>query len=125
MVLEGPPIVDVMPELTRGEYLEALRGYLLDADWLVSLNDAGDRYYAVITMCRGLRSFQTDDYVSKREGARWASTALPEFAPLIAEALVWRTAGPNARVEDALPEPDVRRLVMLCQERVRLLGRPS
>jgi streptomycin 3"-adenylyltransferase len=121
IVLGGPPTADVIPRITRSEYLEALRGYLLDGDWLVSLDDAGDRCYAVLTMCRGLRSVETGDHVSKREGARWASTALPEYAPLIAVALAWRTAAPNARDDNALPEPDVRRLVVLVQERVRSL----
>jgi hypothetical protein len=108
-----------MPGLTRSEYLEALRGYLLDADWLMSLDDAGDRCYAVLTMCRGLRGLEHGDYVSKREGARWASTALPEYAPLIAAALAWRAAAPNARDDNAVPGPEVRRLVMPVQERIR------
>ena len=41
-------------------------------------------------MYRGLRTWQTGEHVSKREAACWACVALPEHAPLIRDALVWR-----------------------------------
>jgi hypothetical protein len=84
IVLEGKPIEEVIPQVTRVEYIATLRDYLLRPDWLRSVDDARDRCYAVLTFCRGLRSLETGDYVSKKDGAVWASATMPEFAPLIA-----------------------------------------
>lgn len=119
IVLDGPPIVEVMPVITREEYIEAVRGHLLDPDWLVSLGDAGDRCYAVLTMCRGLRSIETGDYVSKRGGAVWASGAMPKYESLIAAAMAWRLAAPNDHDDTTLPMPAVLQLLVDIQRRAR------
>ena len=119
VVLVGPPIAEVMPVITREEYIGAVRGYLLDPDWLVSLDDAGDRCYAVLTMCRGLHSIGTGGYVSKSDGAVWASRAMPEYQSLIAAAAAWRLSTPNDRDDTTLPMPQVRQFVVDMQRRVR------
>ena len=119
VVLVGPPIAEVMPVITREEYIGAVRGYLLDPDWLATLKDAGDRCYAVLTMCRGLRSIETGDYVSKGDGAKWASSAMPEYESLIAAAMAWRLAAPNDRDDTTLPLLEVRHFVIDIQQRIR------
>src|SRR6185437_13654186 len=43
--------------------------------------------YAILTMCRALYTFKTTDFVSKRQAALWAQTAMPEWAPVIRRAL--------------------------------------
>lgn len=41
IVLDGPPIVEVVPVITREEYIEAVRGYLLDpTGWCRSVTRA-------------------------------------------------------------------------------------
>lgn len=119
IVLDGPPIREVMPVITREEYIKAVRGYLLDPDWLASLEDPDNRAYAILTMCRGLRSIQTGEYVSKRDGAEWASGAMPEYESLIAAAMAWRLAASNERDDTTLPLPEARHFVIDIQQRVR------
>jgi hypothetical protein len=80
-----------VPEITHGEYVEGVRQHLLT--WRDSLDDLeleGDQAYAILTMCRGLRTIRTGEHVSKREAARWASEQLPDHADLIRDALEWR-----------------------------------
>lgn len=84
VALRGPAIDSLVPEITQAEYVDAVRQHLLTwRDSLDDLESQGDQAYAVLTMCRGLRTLRTDDHVSKREAARWASEELPEHADLI------------------------------------------
>ena len=87
----GPPAASLVPLISRDEYVEAVRQHMLD--WPYSVDGfvtQGDQAYAILTMCRGLRTWRTGEHVSKREAARWACVALPEYAQLIRDALVWR-----------------------------------
>jgi len=51
---------------------------------------AGSLAYAVLTICRSLCLVKAGRHVSKREGAHLAAARMPEFAPLISEALTRR-----------------------------------
>jgi hypothetical protein len=91
ITLRGPSIASLVPEITHSEYVEGVRQHLLT--WRESLDDLesrGDQAYAILSMCRGLRTVRTGDHVSKREAARWASEELPQEADLIRDALEWR-----------------------------------
>ena len=66
-------------------------------DPLDDLESRGDQAYAILSMCRGLRTVGTGDDVSKREAARWASEELPEHADLIRDALEWRARSRGGR----------------------------
>jgi predicted nucleotidyltransferase len=91
VALRGPAIDSLVPEITHGEYVDAVRQHLLTwRDSLEDLESQADQAYAVLTMCRGLRTLRTGEHVSKREAARWASEELPEHADLIRDALEWR-----------------------------------
>ena len=59
-------------------------------DWVDGIVTQGDQAYAILTLCRGLRTWRTREHVSKREAALWACEALPEHAQLIRDAVVWR-----------------------------------
>lgn len=115
VTLHGPPAATLVPPIGHGDHAEAVRRHLLDPGWLDGATTPGDRAYAILTMCRGLRTVTTGDHVSKREGARWASEALPEHADLIHDALAWRSGSPGARPPD---EAATRRLVSTVQRRV-------
>ncbi len=89
VALFGPPPTEVVPAISKAEYVEAVRRHLLT--WPTDeLGMVGAQAYAILTMCRGLRTVRTGEYVSKREAARWASEQLPEYAELIRTALRWR-----------------------------------
>lgn len=80
-----------MPVISSDEYVEAVRQHVLDWPDLVDEPlTRGEQAYAILTMCRGLRTWRTGQHVSKREAARWACEALPEHAPLIQAAVAWR-----------------------------------
>jgi predicted nucleotidyltransferase len=101
VTLLGPPATEVVPVISKSEYVEAVRQLILTwpTDELAVL---GAQAYAILTMCRGLRTVRTGEYVSKREAARWASEQLPEYAGLIRTALLWREERRGA-TDDATP----------------------
>lgn len=91
IALLGPPATSLVPVISSDEYVEAVRQHVLDWPDLVDESlTRGEQAYAILTMCRGLRTWRTGQHVSKREAARWACEALPEHAPLIHDAVAWR-----------------------------------
>jgi Domain of unknown function (DUF4111) len=90
IALHGPPVDQVAPLITREEYVEGLRQHPSDPGWLDATVSPGACAYAILSMCRGLRTCRTGEHVSKREGASWASRSMPEDAALIGDALAWR-----------------------------------
>jgi hypothetical protein len=91
VALAGPLPTSVVPNISHHEYVEAVRAHMLAwPDWAGGLETRGAQAYAVLTMCRGLRTWRTREHVSKREAARWASEELPEHEQLIRDAVVWR-----------------------------------
>jgi predicted nucleotidyltransferase len=72
ITLRGPDIASLVAAITNSEYVEGVRQHLLT--WRGSLDDLesrGDQAYAILSMCRGLRTLRTGEQVSKREAARW------------------------------------------------------
>jgi len=89
--LLGPPPSALVPPIAHDEWVQAVRQHMRACpQWLDSNAGPGAQAYAILTMCRGLRACRTGDHVSKREAARWACEQIPEQAPLIRDALVWR-----------------------------------
>jgi hypothetical protein len=110
IALRGPPAASVVPVISRSEYVEAVRQHLLT--WPDPANEVlarGDHVYAILTMCRGLRTCRTGDHVSKREAARWACEELPEHAELIRDALVWRAQSRDGMGIDGTATRDATR----------------
>jgi predicted nucleotidyltransferase len=106
VTLFGPPVADVVPTISKREYVETVRQHMLTfSRWTDDLATLGNQAYAILTMCRGLRTVRTGEYVSKREAARWASEQLPAYEELIRTALLWRDErrGPTY---DATPTRD-------------------
>jgi hypothetical protein len=101
--LLGPLATEVVPVISKHEYVEAVRQHMLTfSRWTDDLATLGNQAYAILTMCRGLRTVRTGEYVSKREAARWASEQLPAHAELIQTALLWREERRGA-TDDATP----------------------
>jgi hypothetical protein len=98
ITLQGPAIASLVPEITHSEYVEGVRRHLLTwRDSLDDLESRGDQAYAILSMCRGLRTVRTGEHVSKQEAARWASEELPQEADLIRDALEWRSRSRSGR----------------------------
>jgi hypothetical protein len=101
VVLHGPPPASLVPVISHDEYVEAVRRHMLDwPEWMGGLVTRGNQSYAVLSMCRGLRTWRTGEHVSKREAARWACEVFPEHAPLIREAVIWRAGSREAAAID-------------------------
>jgi Domain of unknown function (DUF4111)/Nucleotidyltransferase domain len=96
IALYGPPAASLVPVISHDEYVEAVRRHMLAwPDRAGGLETHCSQAYAVLTMCRGLRTSRTGEHVSKREAARWTCEVLPEYADLIRDAVVWREGSRN------------------------------
>ena len=89
-VLYGPPVTTLVPVITNAEYVEAVRQHVLDWPDPEVGESQGSLAYAIITLCRGLRTIRTGTLVSKREAARWGCSVLPDHARFIRDAIGWR-----------------------------------
>ncbi len=90
--LVGPSPRSLIDPISRAEVVRAV---VESADWwrgrIPSIRQRNAQVYAVLTMCRALRTFRIGDYVSKRKAALWAEAEVPEWAPVIRRALEsWR-----------------------------------
>jgi predicted nucleotidyltransferase len=124
VALRGPSIDSLVPEIAHGEYVDAVRRHLLTwRDSVDDLESSGDQAYAILTMCRGLRTVRTGEHVSKREAARWASEQLPRDADLIRDALEWRARSRGGlRIDGAGTRARTARFVELVLELVSETG---
>jgi hypothetical protein len=125
VALRGPPAASLVPVISRLEYVEAVRQHMLTwRDPVEDLVALGDQAYAILTMCRGLRTWRTGEYVSKRDAARWAGEVLPEYADLIGSAIAWRAQARDGLWIDGTATRDATwRFVKEVQRLVD--GRPS
>lgn len=90
VALWGPPPATFVPPIAMEEYVEAVRQHLLGWRWTDDRAGHRSQAYAILTMCRGLRTIRSGELVSKREAARWGCETMPEHADLIEAAIVWR-----------------------------------
>ena len=113
IALLGPPATSLVPVISSDEYVEAVRQHVMD--WPDPVDEPltrGEQAYAILTMCRGLRTWLTGQHVSKREAARWASEALPEHAQLIRDAVAWRKrSGNGSSIDGRATREATRRFV--------------
>jgi hypothetical protein len=92
VILEGPDprrLIDpVSADDIRGSVLGVLREWwfpmLDDPSWLRE-HEAGDRAFAVITMCRALHALEYGTVVSKPKAMQWARTKLEKPWPKLIE----------------------------------------
>ena len=96
--LWGPPPAALVPPITKNEYVGAVRRHLLEWRWTGGQAGRRSQSYAILSMCRGLRTVRTGDLVSKREAGSWGREVMLEHAELIGGALEWR-AQPRAEPE--------------------------
>lgn len=88
VTLYGATAADVIPPIARVEFVTAVVRY---ADWLRNRNFAdlgpGSLAYAVLSLCRALRTVRTGRPCSKQEAAAWTTERMPDWAWLIDAAL--------------------------------------
>lgn len=120
ITLYGPPATSVVPVISHDEYVEAVRQHMLAwSDRAEAFETRGDQAYAILTMCRGLRTCRTGEHVSKREAARWASEALPAHGDLIRDTVAWREQSRiEPQIDGTATRDATRRFVMEVQRLV-------
>lgn len=88
VTLYGAAAADVIPPIARVEFVAAVVRY---ADWLRKRNHddlgPGSLAYAVLSLCRALRTVRTGMHGSKQEAAAWTRERMPEWAWLVDAAL--------------------------------------
>ena len=126
ITLYGPPAASLVPPITMAEFVAAAARY---ADQIAgqSLEGAtpGARAYAVLTICRALRTVETGTHGSKQDGAAWARARMPEWAWLIDEALRCRLARGAVGFDDERSRAGVDEFIALVAARVASAPAPS
>jgi hypothetical protein len=124
----GPPPVEIVPAISRKEFLDGVRwyaGYL--AGFVQDDRSAGELAYAVLSACRAARTIETGEPCSKQAGAAWMRRRHPDLAAIIDEALRMRLRrGRGDFVDEEAPE-GARTLVRAVAEALqpREADRPS
>jgi Domain of unknown function (DUF4111)/Nucleotidyltransferase domain len=89
--LLGPPIESLIPPISSAEYINEIRGYLVDfRNRIADDTSPGSQAYAILAICRGLYAIRFGEQISKREAASWAQQEFPKWSDLIRRALDWR-----------------------------------
>jgi predicted nucleotidyltransferase len=106
IVLEGPPIQELIAPISRAELLQALWD-LMEYWWIpmcdipTSLEDEAYRTYAIFTMCRILYTIEHGQIVSKVKAGQWALKTLDtQWQPLIQRALDHRSGTHLIPIQD-------------------------
>jgi predicted nucleotidyltransferase len=90
LTLCGPPPRALIPEISRSEFVEAVREQAeVWKEWVYNMRTPGAQSYAVLTMCRALYTHTLGRQASKKQAALWAQMHLPQWAPLIQQSLDW------------------------------------
>ena len=88
----GPVPRTVIPPIPKEEFLGVVREHL--RQWRGWVQDIDMRRpalaYAVLTLCRAFYTLTIGEQTSKRRAALWTRDKIPEWAPLIDNALLWR-----------------------------------
>ncbi|WP_246580699.1 aminoglycoside adenylyltransferase domain-containing protein [Deinococcus aestuarii] len=94
VTLFGPPPGEVIPEITRAEFVAGIRGHVgAWPGWVTEMHHPGGQAYAVLTLCRALYTTTHGEQLSKRRAGLWAQERLPEWSSLIGWALDWWYGG--------------------------------
>lgn len=113
--LVGPPPTEIIPPISTAEFIDAVQVQV--ERWqthIYEMRGYKQQAYAILTMCRALFAYTNGQQVSKREAAHWVERQLPEWAPLIENALAWRAG--------ELPEADAAALFPDTVKFVRFVG---
>jgi predicted nucleotidyltransferase len=112
VTLSGPPAAAFIAPISAAEYVQGVRDY--GVEWLrrrAELRTRNAQAYAIITLCRALYTLRHGKYVTKKRAAEWAMGELPEWAPLIRNALAWRMAFREPGVDHDAPRAETWRFV--------------
>lgn len=119
VALFGPIATTLVPPISTAEFVAATAHY---ADQIsrqgLSQATPGSRAYAVLTVCRALRTVETQTHGSKQEGAAWARELMPEWAWLIDAALRCRLSRGTIGFDDERTRAATEAFIALVAARI-------
>jgi hypothetical protein len=108
VTLLGPPPASLIPPVSMGEYLAAVRehaAYMCGT--LAERRSIKEQSYAILTLSRALYTVRYGEYVSKQQAAEWMKGESPEWSGRIDHALEWRCdSAPRDDPETVFPETE-------------------
>jgi len=119
VALYGPDAAAVVPPIAWTEFVAAAARYA-DEVRHRSFDDAspGALAYAVLTMCRALRTVRTHTHGSKQEAAAWTREQMPQWAWLIDIALLCRLSGGATGLADERSRAAAVRFIGLLADQI-------
>jgi hypothetical protein len=110
IALHGPPPAELLAPIPREKFVACVRALAESWDeWIDDMHGHKGQAYAILALCRALRSVTHGDQLSKPAAGRWARGELPEWADLIDRAIAWREA--PERAPGAPADAETRRFV--------------
>jgi predicted nucleotidyltransferase len=124
--LFGPPAGTLVPPISMAEFVAAAAHYAdqISRQSLVGATP-GARAYAVLTICRALRTVETGTHSSKQEGADWTRSRMPEWAWLIDAALRCRLSRGSVGFDDERARAGTDELIALVAARIAKAPAPE
>jgi predicted nucleotidyltransferase len=118
--LHGPRAASLVPPITMAEFVAAAARYAEQiAGQGLEGATPGARAYAVLTICRALRTVETRTHGSKQEGAAWARERMPEWAWLIDEAQRCRLTRGDGCLDDERSRAGAGEFIALVAARIQ------
>jgi len=118
--LWGTPASAVVPPIAWSEFVAATRRYAGELHDRSRVG-GGTLSYAILTMCRALRTVEMQAPSSKQEAAVWTRDRMPEWAWLIDAALACRLSGGRIGLDDVRSRAAAETFITLLRERIALL----
>lgn len=96
ITLWGPPPAEIIAPVSKEEFIDSLRDHARSWQaWIDKVYERPYQSYVILTLCRALYAVVKGESVSKIQAAAWAQQELPQWAGLIANALIWRKDHPQ------------------------------
>ncbi len=120
LTLYGPSPKTLIDPISKEEFIQGVIEQTKDwPDWIPTNHQRKFQAYAILTMCRALYSFRNGEQVSKKQAALWAQKQLPEWSPLIQNALLWREDWRNEQVDHEATFPETTRFVHYINDQIK------
>lgn len=119
VALVGPPPAEIVRPIPSEDFVRSIVAHVRSWDgWIDAMQHRKGQAYAILSMCRALYTCTHGGQLSKVQAAAWAQAELPEWADLIANALLWRVAPDDPTTDNAATFDRARRFVLAVRERI-------
>ncbi len=119
VALFGPPAKTIIGPITLEEFTQCIRDYtVVLGERVKSVQERKSQAYEILTMCRALYLIRTGGRASKKKAAQWAQEELPEWSKLIQDAVAWRAAWREDKVDHAATYADTVRFVSFVRDKI-------